>query len=101
MLNNNKTYNLVNGSICTANQHDDTNGEAERVEGGLANVLLLKDATLLDELEPHHGGEVEGETRDEQRRRDGQALRDRRWVINRVLIAMKRWAKRGWIGERF
>ena len=70
------TYDILNGGVGSSNQNDHTDDEAESVQNGVGKVLLaeVRSSLLLDQLGPHHSREVERETGDEERRRDGEQI---------------------------
>lgn len=72
------THNVCNTGIGTATENNDANNKHQRVYNSQTQVALLVPLALLDELEPHPRGEVEGETRDEQAGADGEQVREER-----------------------
>lgn len=68
------THNVLYTGVRSAYQHNNTNRKDESVDDSERQVLTLVPLALLDQLEPHPGGEVESEAGDEQARADGEQV---------------------------
>lgn len=70
------SYNVVDTGIGTSPQRHQTNNQAAQVQCPQHQVLGRVPLALAHQQEPHQRGEVEGEARDEERRGDGQQIRE-------------------------